>query len=149
MKTCTSCKQEKSLDSFGFRNKSKGLLASKCKQCQKEYYAVRWASGKIKESNYQAKAKRVKAAQDYLWGILIQSKCWDCGERNPIVLEFDHLKDKTKDVSKMVSQNYGVETIRKEVNKCDVVCANCHKIRTSTRGNHWRYQRQNPSSSSV
>jgi len=58
--------------------------------------------------------------------------CLDCGEKNPIVLDFDHKYQDTKkdSVSNMVKSNYGMEKIMAEVNKCEVVCANCHRIRT-------------------
>lgn len=58
--------------------------------------------------------------------------------------EIDHIgTDKFMSVGQMISQNYGLEAIKREIAKCEIVCANCHKIRTSTRGNHWRFSRQN------
>ena len=59
--------------------------------------------------------------------------CFDCGENNHIVLDFDHLRDKKYNVSRMVHDGFSWKAILKEVEKCQVVCANCHRIRTYNR----------------
>lgn len=63
------------------------------------------------------------------------SGCADCGEKFPhYVLEFDHLPGSKKiDNVYRVLKKYGIESAWQEVAKCDVVCANCHKIRTYER----------------
>jgi len=61
--------------------------------------------------------------------------CTDCGRMFPhYVLEFDHLPG-TKKVDNVyrVLKKYGVDAAWQEVSKCEVVCANCHKIRTHDR----------------
>jgi transcription elongation factor Elf1 len=59
--------------------------------------------------------------------------CVDCGEKNHIVLDFDHIKDKKYNVSRMIHDGFTWASIKKEVLKCEVVCANCHRIRTHRR----------------
>ncbi len=61
------------------------------------------------------------------------SGCKDCGENNHIVLDFDHLRDKKYNISRMIHDGFSWKAIMKEVEKCDVVCANCHRIRTYNR----------------
>lgn len=61
------------------------------------------------------------------------SGCVDCGERNPVVLDFDHLKDKKYNVSRMIHEGFSWKAIAREIAKCEVVCANCHRIRTHLR----------------
>lgn len=61
------------------------------------------------------------------------SGCQDCGEKDPIVLEFDHLEDKVSDVCTLVYHGWSWERVWKEIQKCDVVCANCHRRRTHAR----------------
>lgn len=63
------------------------------------------------------------------------SGCVDCRNKFPhYVLEFDHRPEFHKiDVVYRVLRNYGAEAAWKEVQKCDVVCSNCHKIRTYMR----------------
>jgi hypothetical protein len=61
--------------------------------------------------------------------------CFDCRNKFPhYVLEFDHRPGEVKiDNVTRVLKNYGTEMAWKEVSKCDVVCSNCHKVRTYMR----------------
>lgn len=61
--------------------------------------------------------------------------CFDCKNKFPhYVLEFDHKPEYDKiDVVYRVLRRLGPDAAWNEVKKCDVVCANCHKIRTHTR----------------
>lgn len=59
--------------------------------------------------------------------------CADCGIKYPpYVMDLDHRDWKTKinAVSYMTSRNWSLVKIKKEAQKCDIVCANCHRIRT-------------------
>lgn len=59
----------------------------------------------------------------------------DCGQRfPPYVMDFDH-RDPGKKVGNVASMAVGssVERLMEEIEKCDIVCANCHRIRTFTR----------------
>jgi len=62
-----------------------------------------------------------------------KSGCKDCGVTNHIVLDFDHLKDKKYNISQMIRDGFSWKSIMKEVEKCEVVCANCHRVRTHNR----------------
>lgn len=82
-----------------------------------------------KQKAYQERQKFRKRLAEFK-----QSKgCADCGETNPIVLDFDHLRDKKYNVSQMVHDGFSWVAIEKEMKKCEVVCANCHRIRTHNR----------------
>jgi L-lysine 2,3-aminomutase len=63
---------------------------------------------------------------------LLEHPCVDCGNDDPVVLEFDHLRDKTYDISRLMS-GWPWSTILAEIEKCEVVCANCHRRRTYAR----------------
>ena len=59
--------------------------------------------------------------------------CTDCGVcYPPYVMDFDHLRDKRR----LISRLRGVSTklLLSEVAKCELVCSNCHRIRTFKRG---------------
>lgn len=59
--------------------------------------------------------------------------CMDCGKTFPTCcMDFDHVDPGTKTlaVSQAVRQGWSVERVLEEVDKCEVVCANCHRIRT-------------------
>ena len=64
----------------------------------------------------------------------------DCGENDIVVLEFDHIgDDKLSSISLMISRAASWTTILKEIEKCEVVCANDHRRRTARRGAHYRW----------
>jgi hypothetical protein len=68
----------------------------------------------------------------YLLAYFASNPCVDCGETDPVVLEFDHLRDKEFNVSQRLEyRNW--QKVLEEIEKCDVVCANCHRRRTLTR----------------
>jgi hypothetical protein len=76
---------------------------------------------------------RRKPRQDYIDKIKVESGCADCGLVPEVleVLEFDHRpdEDKKNDVSNMMASGTW-QAFVDEVAKCDVVCANCHRVRT-------------------
>ncbi len=59
--------------------------------------------------------------------------CTDCGIRYPFyVMDFDHVRgEKRVNLSMMGNRGYSIESIQTEIEKCEVVCANCHRERTS------------------
>jgi hypothetical protein len=64
----------------------------------------------------------------------LEKGCVDCGyNKHPAALDFDHLPgtEKLRDIK--CGQHLGWEALQAEVAKCEVVCANCHRIRTSER----------------
>ncbi len=86
---------------------------------------------------YKARAKahdlemkaRIRA---WLLKYLSDHPCVDCGESDPIVLEFDHRDRSTKafDISRAMDGRVSMQTLMSEVDKCDVRCANCHRRKT-------------------
>tara|TARA_R110002012_G_scaffold11908_3_gene53318 strand:+ start:3025 stop:3381 length:357 start_codon:yes stop_codon:yes gene_type:complete len=89
---------------------------------------------KIKHRSY--KRNKVQRAKNiaYVKEIKRTTPCVDCGELNPVLLEFDHVRgDKYRCISDMVMGSYSIETIQKEIDKCDVRCANCHRLITHKR----------------
>jgi hypothetical protein len=65
----------------------------------------------------------------FVLDMLRAGACADCGETDPVVLEFDHRGDKRANVSSMCDWA-SLATLRAEIAKCDVRCANCHRVRT-------------------
>ena len=76
--------------------------------------------------NKQQFKKRLKEIKE-------NAGCADCGQTNHIDLDFDHLKDKKYNISRMIHDGFSWAAIKKEISKCEVVCANCHRIRTYNR----------------
>lgn len=141
MKTCRRCKKEKLSEKFHKDNRQPDGLFIYCKKCR------RFDSHEHYENNKVVIKKRVRKAvlryrernQKFLLEYLGKHPCVDCGESDVVVLEFDHIKgDKKKGVAKMVREGLSLQTIQKEIDKCEVVCANCHKKRTYSRANSYR-----------
>lgn len=89
------------------------------------------------DSSYSIRIRNRKFILEYL-----QNKsCIDCGISDPILLEFDHIDPSTKDIEvcKMMQLGYSVERIQKEIDKCEIRCANCHRLRTAKQFNWYAY----------
>lgn len=75
-----------------------------------------------------------------IYEYLASHPCVDCGEPDPVVLEFDHVRgDKRANVKRMVSGTYSLERVLEEIAKCEVRCANCHRRITARRGGFYDY----------
>lgn len=101
---------------------------------QKEYKHQHYVNNKdvYKERAVLNKREQRRKAAQFVWDFLLEHPCIDCGEKDPIVLEFDHIGDKYKTISKMISNSSSLNSIKKEMEKCEVRCANCHRRKTAT-----------------
>ena len=115
-------------------------LQSWCRDCNKkrskQYYADNPEKHKAEVRKRNIKVLELNRAR--IIAYLVEHPCKDCNTDDIRVLEFDHLRDKFKNVSKLLQSSYPWETILKEIDKCEVVCANCHRIRTMQRSGSYR-----------
>jgi hypothetical protein len=91
---------------------------------------LRWyRSNKERQIARQAERKRGMI----LWVRSQKAACQRCGFDNPVALQFHHLDPSLKDlsVSEAISHGWSKERIGKEIEKCEVLCANCHAIEHS------------------
>lgn len=136
VKKCVTCNEEKSIENFP--PNGGGKRSSKCRPCKQEYDRQYWNKnkGKLNPSKSLNRKERTIRNTKYVLEYLSKNPCSDCGETNPIVLEFDHVKDnKTYNVSYLIQQG-SISSIKKEIEKCEVVCSNCHSIRTAKQFNY-------------
>jgi hypothetical protein len=135
MYTCNKCKVSKLESDFSFRDSSKGVRRKTCKECHRKYLLVHYSSnrGKYIDKAKKHNSKYKKEVREYIYTYLLANPCVDCGENDPIVLEFDHIDPSTKldSISSMVNRCFSISSISKEINKCEIRCANCHRRRTS------------------
>lgn len=132
-KVCTKCKELKSISSFSKR-KDKNKILSRCKQCHNAYIS-KWKN-ENSERDYSNKRSRKDLIKEWFQQFK-QSPCADCKQVfPPCCMDFDHKEygSKKKNVAILVGEGYSKEIILKEIAKCDLVCANCHRIRTRERG---------------
>ena len=62
--------------------------------------------------------------------------CTDCGKKYPsYVMDFDHREGEKKehDIARMIVGGWSMQNVKREVEKCEIVCSNCHRIRTHLR----------------
>ena len=138
MKVCSTCKGRKGLDSFNFKNKVRQTRNSVCKDCMKTYRSNHYANNKKTYLDQKTKRSLKYRLEFYDW--LKKQECTDCGEKNFRVLELDHQRDKSYNISERISYT-PFKTIMKELEKCEVVCANCHRIRTARQFNYYDFMR--------
>ncbi len=87
----------------------------------------------IARSKERNKAQRIRN-RAFIARVKSFLSCVDCGESDPRVLDFDHVRGvKKNNVSDMASGAYSISRIKKEIRKCEVRCANCHRKATNQR----------------
>jgi hypothetical protein len=70
--------------------------------------------------------------REHVLGYLLTHPCVDCGEDDPVRLEFDHVREeKLTEVSRLANDPANLNKVIQEIAKCDVRCVNCHRRKTS------------------
>lgn len=113
-----------------------------CLACKAEYQKTHYRDNKgyyVWKGN-ASKQRLVDRNQRALLEYLASHPCVDCGELDPLVLEFDHREpaDKVLNVNELAGR-VGLDRVFAEVAKCDVRCANCHRRKTARENHHVRY----------
>lgn len=134
-KICTKCSQDLPLSAFARNSAKADGLQQMCRACKKLYNAEYYKLTKhVHNPARAARAKQVHAVlRNQLLEYLKTHPCIDCGETDIVVLQFDHLRDKVLDISTMIRSAYSWSKIEREIEKCEVVCANDHTRRTARR----------------
>lgn len=111
----------------------------RAREYQKEYQA-RWHQDHRTERLAEV-ARRKSEVYWYIQDIKNTWACADCGVRHPAVLQFHHRnrEEKVFNISDAARNKLSLDTLKKEISKCIVLCANCHLIR------HWRERNQTSS----
>jgi len=123
MKICSKCKQEKELIEF---NKHRYGVTSWCKECvrsrSKQHYEENGISLKEKKKLY------IQQRREWFNEFKKTLKCIKCGENHIACLDFHHRDPKQKEFSIAGAVSHSnKEKVIKELEKCDVLCANCHR----------------------
>jgi hypothetical protein len=116
MKLCPKCNTTKSNNEF-YQTKSRPTGAAYCKECFNKICVERWIQRKIEAINYKG------------------GKCIDCNlmlkNSHYAVFEFHHLNSLEKDADWSKLRLKNIHKINEELDKCVLLCANCHRIRHS------------------
>ena len=128
-KICGSCKKElpETEEFFATKKlKTKTILQWQCRKCQKEYRKKHYEANKDK---YISKAKNYRQSnvEDFI-EFKKTLKCNRCPEDRWWVLDFHHInpEEKDREVSNLI-KSASKERIQKELEKCEVLCSNCHR----------------------
>lgn len=136
-KRCTRCRKHKDIEHFSRdRARSDGRY-SWCKKCKYEHNQStkpqrtkkQEAWNKKHRSQWRAAYRVRRSNRTALINKLKNVPCSDCRKKfHPFCMDFDHKLGVIK--CRDVSQIMAIKDILEEVKKCDVVCSNCHRLRT-------------------
>jgi hypothetical protein len=128
MKRCSKCNSERTKSEFGISSRTKDGLNSWCKPCVRER-SKQWYEGNKEKANKKS-SKRSQDRRKWINEIKQQHECIKCGENHIACLEFHHLNPSKKkfEIARAINQS-NVEKIEilKEIEKCIVLCSNCHR----------------------
>ena len=128
------CNEHKPSELFAFRNMNTGSRQHHCRRCHAAYRRAHYVANRadyIQHAVIQVRERRAVNRQA-IYEYLLRHPCVDCGERDVLVLEFDHrdraLKWKPVGVLVMTKR---WQRVLAEIEKCEVRCVNCHRRRTA------------------
>jgi hypothetical protein len=133
-RVCTKCGGDpQPIENFPWKNRLLGKRHAVCKTCTAE------RSKRLYSDDKQAQIDRVRVnnqryrqtAREYVLEYLSSHPCSQCGESDPRVLEFHHLGNKDSEVSRLIGRGASLEALIAEIEKCVVLCANCHRRLTA------------------
>jgi hypothetical protein len=131
VRVCTKCGEPKALSEF-HRHRQQGYQAW-CKPCRKAYAADHYQRHRARRKAHNRKRRAEFSA--WYAGLKRGKPCADCGGVfPPEAMHWDHLDGATKtaDVSRFASAKSRLLLLA-EIEKCELVCANCHAVRTTRR----------------
>lgn len=134
-KTCSKCGEIKSLEFFALSKTGTNGRAAECKQCHKERDRIHFEKNKRKilDQTQQWRKKSSEWFAEYKKTL----KCEICGENHPSVIQFHHKDPSIKKESiSLMYWKVNKEKVMEEIEKCSVLCANCHfKLHWNERNN--------------
>ena len=133
---CPRCDRDLPLGSFDFRDAEKTRIQSYCRERAKAAWRDWYSKDGNRERHCRLVGKR-RRARIGRHRVMVQEfkqlPCADCGKTfPPEVMDFDHIREKRLEVSRLLYVS-GTAALLEEIGKCEVVCANCHRIRTKRR----------------
>jgi hypothetical protein len=139
-KTCPGCGLEKELGQFNYKERKTGKRQIRCRACTRLQVKLHYENHHAYYIRKALKRNRVvkELHRTKLLAYLSAHSCVDCGESDVVCLEFDHVRGhKVKPVSQMIGA-YEWAAIEKEIAKCQVRCANCHRRRTAKQRGYYK-----------
>lgn len=134
LKVCTICKDPKLLSDFNNKKSSVDGKQPQCRECgkkkSKDYY--NYNKEFHKSEILKRKKKQIQINRQFVYGYVKSNGCLDCPEKEPCCLDFDHVRgEKRENISIMINSGFSLQSIKDEIDKCELRCSNCHRKRTS------------------
>jgi hypothetical protein len=131
---CIGCRETRPLEDFSYRDQARGLRRSRCRFCMRAYAREHYIQNKARYATGDWGGTR-SSRRDLSREIdeyLRTHTCVDCGESDPLLLEFDHRDgvEKLETIAFLKARGNRDELFA-EIRKCDVRCSNCHQRRTA------------------
>lgn len=122
-------------DMLNFLKEELELCELCCSNCHRKRTISRYRYSARREHLENPLSKRLNAKSRYAYDYLTEKGCADCLSTDLMVLEFDHVKGlKVQNLSVMIRHNkYSLDEVKDEIDKCEVRCAVCHRIKTTSR----------------
>ena len=103
---------------------------------ERRAYDRQWYADQNSESRSKKRAlteRRRRKNKEWIHEQKRKSGCIECGERDSIVLDFHHRdsSDTVTSLAEMICRGFSIKRMQEEIEKCDVVCANCHRRHTN------------------
>lgn len=135
MKICSKCKVSLPLSDFARKGSGHQTYCKKCKSiADKALYQNSTRKDDIRNRHRSVMQRN----RQYIYDHLSSNPCVDCGESDPVILEFDHVGgEKLSGVTQMIKRGFPTAKIAEEIEKCEVRCCNCHRRRTSIQNKSW------------
>lgn len=133
-KTCSVCGSSKNEFAYRYENGQKRLRGT-CKLCTNARVSRCVARPSYRQRYTSKRNERRLEKAAFLYDYLASHPCTECGESDPLVLQFHHLRDKLFGLGAEIREKSF--DIRAEIEKCVVACGNCHMRKTRLDGRIW------------
>jgi hypothetical protein len=132
-KRCPRCTETLPAEQFPPNVARPDGLGSYCRRCQRLHSVESYDrhAPRIRPIHVEANTRRRQENRARVLEYLSWHPCVDCGERDPVVLEFDHRdgEEKEAEIARLVHDGAAWYRVQREIDKCDVRCANDHRRR--------------------
>lgn len=128
MKTCTKCGKEKDLDQFAVRKNKNGIRQSWCRECFRLWNKEAYRSGRRKKQVLERAKKQKAYLQAFVRRVKLRYGCSKCGyKKHYAAIDFHHVEEKDKVIGQLANNGCSIATMKAEMRKCILLCANCHR----------------------
>ena len=134
MRRCYDCGLIKPLSAFAFHSIARATRQGRCRPCHAIYRRAHYLRNRA--TYVRREVARIRGYREEnrrrIRDYLRTHPCVDCGESDPLVLEFDHRSEKRAGVNELMRNHGTWAEVFAEIEKCDVRCANCHRRKTAS-----------------